>query len=60
MRRPSEEELNILRWAITAVMAVIYMFTGFGPALVVGVIVFWLPSLLKIGSSFREGLRGPR
>jgi len=60
MRRPSKEELDILRWVTTAALAVVYMFTGFWPALVVGVIVLWLPGLIKVGSSFRDGLRGPR
>ena len=60
MRRPSEEQLNILRWVVTGALAVLYIVTGFEPALVIGVIVFWTPWLLKVGSSFREGLRGPR
>ncbi|KQV76506.1 hypothetical protein ASC61_16680 [Aeromicrobium sp. Root344] len=60
IQRPSEEQLNILRWVVTAALAIVYVFTGFEPALVVGVVVFSLPWIAKLRSSFRQGSRGPR
>jgi hypothetical protein len=58
-RRPSAEQLNVLRWLVTAVLAVTYIFTGFEPALYLGVAVLLAPALLRM-TSFRDRPKGPR
>jgi hypothetical protein len=56
-RRPSAEQLNILRWVVAAGLAVTYIFTGFEPVFYLGVAVLVLPLLL---GSFRQRPKGPR
>lgn len=46
-RRPSAEQLNVLRWLVAAALAVTYMFTGYEPAFILGVVVLLLPVLLR-------------
>jgi len=46
--RPSEDQLNLLRWVVTAALAVIYIVTGFDPALYLGIAVLLLPTLVRL------------
>jgi len=36
-----------MRWVVSAALAVVYIFTGFELALLVGVVVLFLPALLR-------------
>ena len=53
MHRPSEEQLNVLRWVVAAALAVLYIVTGFDPALYLGIAVLLLPTLLRLGKRRR-------
>ena len=47
LRKPTPRELDILRWVVAAVLAVIYIFTGYEPVFFAGLAVLLLPLLLR-------------
>ena len=47
LRQPTPRELDILRWLVAAVLAVIYIFTGYEPVFYAGLAVLLLPLLLR-------------
>lgn len=59
MNKPSAEQLNALRWAVTIALAVTYMITGFEPALYAGVVVLFLPVLLRRKTYPRDDPKDP-
>jgi hypothetical protein len=56
MQKPSERQLDLVRWVVAAALAVTYLFTSFEPAFYAGIAVLLLPLLLRM----RGGPKEPR
>jgi hypothetical protein len=58
LRKPSERELDVVRWVVAAALAVTYIFTGYEPVFYLGIAVLLVPLLLKMNNS-RQGPKDP-
>ena len=58
MQKPTPRQLDVLRWVVAAVLAVIYLFTGYEPVYYLGIAVLLLPMLIKLNNS-RQGPKDP-
>ena len=58
MQKPTPRQLDVLRWVVAAVLAVIYLFTGYEPVFYLGIAVLLLPMLIKLNNS-RQGPKDP-